>query len=317
MQRLRELAYLLYMVPGRPALVAVATIGIILTIGLLAAQPVADILKVALSLLVLAYASYRDIKQRTVPNKIWLLMLPVGFPFVLYDILSNGATDILRVLLSLGITSALCYLFFRLHLFGGADAKCLICIALIFPVHPQFVVFTQRFPVYGNVPEAFPLAMLTIIYGALLAFLVPVFLFLRNLQKLAGSAVLSIVDTVSRRSGLLAFLSLINRSLHNLGKLSIKAVLADLGKSFLGYRVSIDQIAKRNNVKLMHIYEENNGKVSRRFSFGGIRVDDSTLETLRRYHKQGQIPDELWVTPDLPFVLFITCGFVIAAFLGL
>ena len=54
MPRLRELAHLLYLVAVRPALAVAATLGIILTIGLLAGQPSADIFAVAFSCLVLA-----------------------------------------------------------------------------------------------------------------------------------------------------------------------------------------------------------------------------------------------------------------------
>ncbi len=273
MPRLRELAHLLGLA---------ATLGIILTMSLLATQPAADIFAVAFALLILAYASYRDIKQRTVPNKVWLLMLLLGLPFVLYYILSSGAPYIFRLAWSLGVTSILCYLLYRFHLIGGADAKVLISIAAIFPAHPQFSILSQQFPIYGGAPEAFPLAMLTIFYGALLALLVPIFLFFRNLQKLG-----------------------------------IRAVLSNLGKAFLGYRVPLDQLATRRNVKLLHVYEENNGSVRRRFNPSGMPVDDSTLETLRKYHKQGQIPGEVWVTPEVPFLIFITGGFVMSTFLGL
>jgi len=279
--RLRELARLLYLVAFRPALAVAATLAIILGTGLVAAQPAADIVAVAFSLLVLVYASYRDIKQRTVPNKVWLLMLLVGVSFVLYYILSIGVPYIIRVAWSLGVTSALCYLFYRFHLFGGADAKSLISIALLFPTHPQFAILSLQFPIYGGLPQAFPLAMLTMLYGSFLALLVPIFLFFRNLQKLG-----------------------------------IRAVLSNLGMAFLGYRVPVDQLAGRRNVKLLHVYEESNGSIRRRFNPGGMPVDDSTLETLRRYHKQGKIPGEVWVTPEVPFLFFITCGFVMSTFLG-
>ena len=281
MPRLRELAHLLYLVAVRPALAVAATLGISLGIGLVAARPAANIFAVTFSLVVLAYASYRDIKQRTVPNKVWLLMLLAGFSFLLYYALSIGAPYITRTAWSLGVTSIFGYLLFRFHLMGGADAKSLISIALLFPAHPQFAVLSLQFPIYSGLPDAFPLAILTVLYGSFLALLVPIFLFFRNLQKLG-----------------------------------IRAVLSNLGKAFLGYRVPVDQLATRRNVKLLHVYEENNGNVRRRFSPGGMPVDDSTLETLRRYHKQGQIPGEVWVTFDLPFLVFITGGFVMSAFLG-
>ena len=208
-------------------------------------------------------------------------MLLVGLSFVLYDILTSGTPDILRVAWSFGITSALCYLFYRFGLFGGADAKSLICIAVIFPVHPQFTILSQQFPIYGGGPAVFPPAVAGILYGSFLALVVPIFLLFHNLRK----------------SG-------------------IKAVLSSTGRAFLGYRVPLDQLAACRNVKLMDVYQESNGSVRRRFSLGGIRVDAASLEMLQRYHREGQIREEVWVTLDLPFLVFITCGFVIATFLG-
>jgi hypothetical protein len=66
----------------------------------------------------------------------------------------------------------------------------------------------------------------------------------------------------------------------------------------------------------MDLYQENSGGVRRRFSLGGMPVNASTLEMLQRYHREGQIQEEVWVTLDLPFLVFITCGFVAATFLG-
>lgn len=46
-----------------------------------------------------------------------------------------------------------------------------------------------------------------------------------------------------------------------------------------------------------------------------MRVEDSTLEMLERSGKQGQIEEEVWVTLDLPFLVFITLGFGAATLL--
>lgn len=233
------------------------------------------------SLFILLYACYWDIKQRTVSNVIWGVMLLIGVPFVLYRVLSDGAPYAMRVAWSLGVTSVICYLFFRFRLIGGADAKALICIAIVFPTHLRFVILSQHFPIYGTAPELFPFALLTLLYALPPALLIPVYLFFFNLRDLGP-----------------------------------QSLLGNLSKAFLGYRLAIDELTKRRNVKLLHIYEERNGSLRTRLSPGGMRLDSSVLRMLREYHKQGKLAGQVWVTPEVPFLMFITCGFVMSTLLG-
>ncbi len=233
------------------------------------------------SLFILLYACYWDIKKRTVSNVVWGVMLLIGFPFVLYRILSDGVPYAMRVGYSLGATSAICYLFFRFRLIGGADAKALLCIATIFPTHPRFVILSQHFPIYGTAPELFPFALLTLLYALPLALLIPVYLFFFNLRDLGA-----------------------------------RGLLRNLGNAVLGYRLPIDELTRRGNVKLLHVYEERNGSLHRRLSPGGVPIDGSAVQMFREYHKQGKMAGQVWVTPEVPFLIFITCGFVTSTFLG-
>ena len=239
-----------------------------------------SVFTLAFSLFVLLYACYWDIKQRTVSNVVWGVMLLIGVPFVLYRVFSDGVPYAMRVGYSLGVTSAICYLFFRFHLIGGADAKSLICIAAIFPAQPSFVILSQHFPIYGTMRELFPFALLTLLYALPLALLIPVYLLFFNLRDLGA-----------------------------------RGLLRNLGNAVLGYKLPIDELTRRN-VKLLHVYEEMNGSLRRRLSPGGVPIDGSAVQMFREYHKQGKMAGQVWVTPEVPFLIFITCGFVTSTFLG-
>jgi len=62
--------------------------------------------------------------------------------------------------------------------------------------------------------------------------------------------------------------------------------------------------------------EGGRGEVKRKFVFGGVEIDKEEVERLKNYHAQGKIGEDVWVTPELPFMLFITSGFVISLFYG-
>jgi len=146
---------------------------------------------------------------------------------------------------------------------------------------PTFAILSQHFPVYGSAPEVFPFALLTLLYALVPALLIPVYLFFFNLRDLGA-----------------------------------KGLLRNLGNAVLGYRLPIDELTTRRNVKLLHVYEERNGSLRRRVSPGGMPIDGSAVQMFREYHKEGKMTGQVWVTPEVPFLIFITYGFVTSTFLG-
>jgi len=88
----------------------------------------------------LIYASYHDLKTRTVPNKIWPPMIAVGITLTVADIFLNKTNPFywltVFVIFVLAV-SILVYILFELGAFGGADAKAIISLAVFVP---EFVV---------------------------------------------------------------------------------------------------------------------------------------------------------------------------------
>ncbi|HID20169.1 MAG TPA: peptidase A24 [Methanophagales archaeon] len=245
-----------------------------------------DILGVIFCFSCLIYASWVDIKSRSVTNKLWLLMIAVAIPFASYNLLIYRIPFLIHLIFALLFTFALSYLFFRLNLFGGADAKSLICISLLIPTHPSFHFLSYHFPVSPSLflvlePFPFPFAISTLLNATIIALTVSLTLFIRNLLNLRS-----------------------------------EEVRKNLGFLFIGYKLHVNALTDVRHTRLVHSYEEKEGNLEKKFLFGGVEIDKGVIEKLKSYAAEGKIDEEVWVTPNLPFMLFITAGFLISIFYG-
>ena len=241
-----------------------------------------DIYRVVFSLLFLAYACYSDIRKRSVSNIVWLVMMGVGIAFAGYCAVVQGMSFLVPLIFSITITVVTSYIFFRLGLFGAADAKALICIAVLFPTQPVLAIFSHNFPLFGTyVPIVFPFALVVLMNAAVLALVVPISLFFRNLHSLR-----------------------------------LKEFMRNAAMCFVAYRVNIDRLRSHRFTRLTHTYEEIDGHLTRRYSLGGIPLNSDTVQRLKAYHREEKVAAEVWVTPELPFILFIALGFLVCCLLG-
>jgi preflagellin peptidase FlaK len=241
-----------------------------------------DIYRIIFSLLILAYACYTDISKRSVPNIVWLVMAGVSIAFAGYYAVIQGISSLIPLILSTAITGAVSYVFFRLGFFGAADAKALICIAVFFSTQPRFTIFSHYFPLFdASVPIVFPFALIVLLNAAVLALIFPISLFFRNLYGLG-----------------------------------LREFTRNAAMCFVAYRVTIDGLRSDRFTRLAHAYEEIDGALTRRYSLGGTPLNSNTVQRLKAYHREGEIADRVWVTPELPFILFIALGFLTCCSLG-
>jgi preflagellin peptidase FlaK len=241
----------------------------------------AGIFSVVVGSLILLYACYSDLKSRSVANEVWLLMIAVGIPIAIYNLYLSGIPFLIRFGFSLLFTFLLAYLFFYLNLFGGADAKALIGIAILIPMHPLNA---------SLIVDPLPFAITTLFNAAIISLIVPPSMFFYNLRHLRS-----------------------------------KRLSENLNLAFIGYTMRIDALAEatHKHVRALHVYDEEggggeaeSGTVKRKFVFGGLDLDDDMVKQLKTYRAQGKIDEDVWVTPELPYMLFITAGFFIALFYG-
>jgi len=136
-----------------------------------------DISRFIIGILLLGYASYTDIKTRRAANILWIIMAIAGVILLIIQAFTNPFTNYLY-LLFIPVMIALIYGFFQLRLiFGGADAKALMALAILVPLQPAI----DQFPLLGR--SIFP-GSWTIFSNSVIIFLViPITLLIYNAAK--------------------------------------------------------------------------------------------------------------------------------------
>lgn len=81
-----------------------------------------------------AFASYQDLKTREIDDRIWLVAAPIGLALTVAEALVTPGYPFFMALFSVLLTVALALGIFYTGLYGGADAKALIMLALAMPV---------------------------------------------------------------------------------------------------------------------------------------------------------------------------------------
>jgi preflagellin peptidase FlaK len=126
---------------------------------------------------ILFYASYTDIKTRRASNILWLIMGSIGGILLLIQYLTINFVNI-YYLIFIPVMIGLIYLLFQLRLiFGGADAKALMAIAILVPIEPLI----NQFPIWSGTLMPFSWSIFA---NSIIIFLfIPLFLLIYNLIK--------------------------------------------------------------------------------------------------------------------------------------
>jgi len=123
---------------------------------------------------ILFYASYTDIKTRKASNMLWVIMGSVGAILLVIQYLTVGFDNIF-CLIFVPIMIALMYIFFQLRLiFGGADAKAMMSLAILVPLEPSIFGFPM-------LTSFMPFSWVILSNSVLLFLLIPLSLFIYNI----------------------------------------------------------------------------------------------------------------------------------------
>ncbi len=226
-----------------------------------------DLLKFILVLGFLVYACKLDVESRIVPNRVWKYMLIITLPIVIFQIVTEPLPQLFYMLAGIQvlIVISLAYLLYYIGAYGGADAKAIMCLSIIFPFYPTF----NGFPILNFGFGSF--AFSTLANSVIAAPALLVGMFIRNL----------VVEGVGDLKGnLLYYLT--------------------------GYKAKVDSLPKFHNLLE---YVDEDGKLIR--VKRAVEPNEELIERLRR-----EKIETVWVTPALPFLVFITAGYVAAFFLG-
>lgn len=243
--------------------------------------------KIVLSLIFLGYASWSDIKTREVSNKTWFFYGPLGFSLTLLDSFLHGNSDWLLFGISITVTWSLAISLFYLGAFGGADAKAFMCIALAFPTYPEKFLQIQ----YMSGHPILPLTVFT--NSIFLAALSSIYMLLHNLLW-------------RLRTGSKLFEGMENESFW-------RKTLTIL----CGYKVSLEKLKGKNFYFPMEDVKEKDG-IMKHFLVVFPKDEDRNeiLDRLSLAVENERISSQIWASPGLPMLVFITGGFLVAVFFG-
>ncbi|MEM1546071.1 MAG: A24 family peptidase C-terminal domain-containing protein [Candidatus Methanomethylicia archaeon] len=243
-------------------------------------------------ILTYAFASYYDIKTREVPDKLWIFPVAIGTPLLVYDVLySNSLYSIVLIIFSSTLSISLAIILFYCGFFGGADAKALISAGILMPRHPFSF---QTLPIIGISLLQFlsmPLTILT--NAAILTLTLPiVFLFRNILWKFKRKKLFEDIQSSTFKKTLVLF---------------------------IGYKIEILEFIRK--LDFYHPLEQPrriNGKREIKL-FQRLVSDEEFLkfknEILTNY-KNKMYDKYIWVTPLLPFMIYLTIGAVISIIIG-
>jgi len=231
----------------------------------------------------LLFASWSDMKTHEVSNKVWIFFGPLAFVLALIDSLRAPLLESLTFFgSSLIVISVLAVALFYLGFFGGADAKALICLSLAFPTYPNGI-----FPSLGYI---LPIFVMSVFNNAIV------------LSALSAFGILIMNVKWKLRTGKDFFIGLETEPL-------CKRILVLV----TGLKIKITELEKKPHYYPVELIEElPDGKFRRHLQIF-VRVleanDKTRANKLKELVTQGKLSDEIWATPAMPFLVFITLGF--------
>jgi preflagellin peptidase FlaK len=249
--------------------------------------------RVALALCFLLYASWSDYKTREVSDIVWMLLAPLGFALTFTEIYMYEAAQLQLYGICFGLTALFAIIIFYSGGFGGADAKALMCLALILPFFPTKLLNPLSGTTSPISQMLFPLTVFSnsVLLAALTAILMLVYngvWRLKTERKLFGG----------------------NYENESIGRKILILVT--------GYRVRINKLKEKWHVyPLEDVSIDDENKIARRLIV--VPKDEGRTEIVERLEKavaNGTIQDGVWATPGLPFLIFFTLGLILALFFG-
>ncbi|MFW6120848.1 MAG: A24 family peptidase C-terminal domain-containing protein, partial [Petrotogales bacterium] len=140
-------------------------------------QILLDIIRLVVGASIISYASYTDIKTRRAANILWVIMGSIGAIVLLIQYFTIGFNNIFY-LAFIPVMIVFVYILFQLRLiFGGADAKAIMALAILVPVEPTIF----NFPLWKE--SVMPFSWVIFSNAIILFILIPLSLLIYNIVK--------------------------------------------------------------------------------------------------------------------------------------
>jgi len=240
-----------------------------------------DVFRILLSVAILGYASWVDLKTREIYDLVWIVSGAAGLLLGLYEVYL-GEVTLIGLAFPVLFSAALSALLGRVGLFGGADVWAFITLSIIHPSRPGY-----PWPLLGIVSVIYPLSIFSnsAIAGASFALV----LLARNIvTMLAGGPLFEGISSDSSWRKLVVM--------------------------FTGVKLRLDSVRGPPFQYPLECPQGEGGGERRLILMPDINDDDTAREIFRRLEEGGV--EEAWVSNTLPFLVFIAIGYVLTVLLG-
>ncbi|MFB6101188.1 MAG: prepilin peptidase [Haloplanus sp.] len=303
----------------------------------------------------LGWAAWRDVRTRRVPNRLWYPLVAIGLLTLAVDASGHlpitGVDDrlfLVRVGISVLVLVPLAYGLWWIAGFGGADAKALMTLAVLFPTYPVFYLPFGAYPQVATNVGVFSLTILT--NAVLVGFTYPVYLGARN--ALRGD--LSPIMFLGRRVDVSALPAEHGRLFETTAGVTRNGLDLDALRMYLRWRgttlaaLRATPEAHRDPASVAETYDPTDGAVDAVSTTDGNGADErrtdvatadgdafddpwaaerfldeiegsaygTTPEKLREGLRVVTTRETVWLSPGIPFLVPIFLGLLIALTYG-
>ncbi|WP_455282296.1 A24 family peptidase C-terminal domain-containing protein [[Eubacterium] cellulosolvens] len=237
-----------------------------------------------LSLIILLYAAYTDLKIREVPNQVWIIYFPSASILLILRILLNPELLIVT-LVSIIIIFCISLSMLYVGLFGGADFKAFVCLSVALPVNPL--------PLLSLLPSVNPIFPLSIFYNAyFFSISMIIYSVFKNLNwKIKGRKLFNDFPKTSFFMKIMALIS--------------------------GYKTEFKNLEKKVYLYPIEEFSSDNGKSYRRLRlFTNAEVDRDKLIDILRMHLNEIEKQDVWVSLATPLIFFILLALISNVIIG-
>ena len=240
-----------------------------------------EALRIMLSMAMLSYASFSDLKTREVSDLTWVVFGALGLVLDVYEVIF-GMLSLSNLVIPILFSTVLSFTLGYLGLFGGADFKAFVALAILQP-HPSQLVK----PVFGIISFIYPLTVFSnsALAGASFALVI----LIRNIITVRAAS--SIFEGHESEAIWRKFIVLVS-----------------------GIRVRLDSVRGPPFQYPLEVSLDEDGAERRLIMMPDIEDDNEALEIFKRLERAGI--KEIWVSHTLPFLVFIAFGYISSIALG-
>lgn len=292
-----------------------------------------DVLRLAVAP-AFAWAAWHDVRTRRVTNRLWPPLVAVAVVALVlegWDALDAGGVlwreFVLATGLSIGFLVPLAYGFWYFGGFGGADAKAIMVLALLFPTVPTYEVAGWLLPVIEPEAGVFSLSILT--NAVLIGLVYPVALAARN----ARSGDVGWILFIGRRVPVEHAVGVPGRLLETAAGTTWRGLDLDALRMYLRWRGCTLEELRADPAHFRETAPTDPGEPGDGAVADGGTLPDpwaaeaflddvegdaygTTPELLRDSLEVLVDRDAVWYSPGIPFILLIAAGLAVALAYG-